>query len=348
MRDVVRRAGLLALSLCSACGIAWLLAAFDAPGDRGLAAAKLDHWCSHADAYDTLFVGSSRVYRNVDPVLFDESTARAASPTSSFDLGLPGMSFLEALHTSHALLDARPAALRTLVVELLPSSVDIPGRNAESARVRAWHDLRTTRAAVRLASGLDDTFAARLDAGLEHVALWAGRALHQGSGRRRFEELFDGRYDAETRAVLPRVLEGRGHLALEDDDDPRVAARRARFLDEVDALRARNAAFVAGTLDDVPTDPTALELLAELARRAQGLGVRLVLVAMPVHRRFEAERDAVAAGRLPADLVVLADPVGHPELYAPERHFDANHLDREGTARLTELLAARIVELSAR
>ncbi|MES2570644.1 MAG: hypothetical protein V4710_11400, partial [Verrucomicrobiota bacterium] len=52
---------------------------------------KLAYFARHRDEYDTLFIGSSRVYRQIDPALFDQVTREAGVPTRSFNLGIDSM-----------------------------------------------------------------------------------------------------------------------------------------------------------------------------------------------------------------------------------------------------------------
>lgn len=339
-----RRAALIATALMGCVCVAVLArGAFRPPLDAGLASLKRAHVDAHGDEYDTLFVGSSRVYRNIDPLRFDASMAEAGRPTRSFNLGLPGMEFLEALHTARALLDARPTRLRHLVLEILPAEAALFG-NVRSARVRAWHDGRTTLDALRLLARDDDPLGARLNTSFLHVTLGLGTALRFGAGSAHVARWGGPSLDAEWTARAPAVLRGAGHLLLEEDDDPLVAARRERFLGETDRLRARTADFLARPGDE-PEPASGLALLAELGGRAEAAGVRLVLLGMPVHRRFDAVRRAADDGRLPVDVILLSDARAHPELYDPSLRFDANHLDRHGTARLTDLLAAAMSAL---
>jgi hypothetical protein len=59
---------------------------------------KLDYLKAHRADYDTLFVGSSRVYHGITPRVFDSVTAAAGKPTHTFNLGINGMQPPESLY----------------------------------------------------------------------------------------------------------------------------------------------------------------------------------------------------------------------------------------------------------
>ena len=70
------------------------------------------------DRYDLVFVGSSLVYRSIDPRIIDEELARAGFRVRSYNLGLPGMRPHEANALLRQVLATKPARLRWAVVEV--------------------------------------------------------------------------------------------------------------------------------------------------------------------------------------------------------------------------------------
>ena len=53
--------------------------------------AKLDFLAAHGAEYDTFFIGSSRVHRQIIPALFDAEMAALGVKTNSFSLSGDGM-----------------------------------------------------------------------------------------------------------------------------------------------------------------------------------------------------------------------------------------------------------------
>ena len=56
------------------------------PAPQSWTTAKLEDFEKHKDEYDLIFLGSSQLYRHVDPVLFDKAFAEAGHPIHSFNL----------------------------------------------------------------------------------------------------------------------------------------------------------------------------------------------------------------------------------------------------------------------
>jgi len=52
---------------------------------------KFRFFAAHKDEFDTLFIGSSRVYFQISPAIFDRVTRASGLPTHSFNFGIGGM-----------------------------------------------------------------------------------------------------------------------------------------------------------------------------------------------------------------------------------------------------------------
>src|SRR5204862_6415574 len=52
---------------------------------------KFRFFAAHKDAFDTLVIGSSRLYFQISPAIFDRVTRESGLPTNSFKFGIGGM-----------------------------------------------------------------------------------------------------------------------------------------------------------------------------------------------------------------------------------------------------------------
>src|SRR5438132_13091512 len=52
---------------------------------------KFRFFAAHKDEFDTLFLGSSRVYFQISPAIFDRVTRASGLPTHSFNFDIGGM-----------------------------------------------------------------------------------------------------------------------------------------------------------------------------------------------------------------------------------------------------------------
>ena len=73
---------------------------------------KLDYLEGHIGDFDTVFIGSSRIYHGVSPKVFDATTGAAGRGTHSFNLAVNDMLPPESLRMLGTLLEMRPPRLR--------------------------------------------------------------------------------------------------------------------------------------------------------------------------------------------------------------------------------------------
>ena len=111
-----RNAGIFLAALT---GVHLLLDACLPLPDLGKVSEKLAYFERHANEFDAVFIGSSRVYRQIAPALFDERvTAATGQPMHSFNLGAPSMFLPESLFVIDRVMARRPVRLRWMFIEL--------------------------------------------------------------------------------------------------------------------------------------------------------------------------------------------------------------------------------------
>lgn len=96
---------------------------------------KLAYFERHKDEFDTLFIGSSRIYHGIAPQIFD-----AALKTRSLNLGIDGMNMPESSCFLEKILAQKPARLKWVFVELTPFRLSMDENRLETARGMYWHD----------------------------------------------------------------------------------------------------------------------------------------------------------------------------------------------------------------
>jgi hypothetical protein len=107
--------------------------------------AKLKWLAAHGSEYDTVFIGSSRVRRQISPSVFDSRMAEHGIPTRSYNLGIDAMTFPELGYVLERFLEHKPPGLRFVIADLNALRRKLGAANeAESLRAVYWHDLRHT------------------------------------------------------------------------------------------------------------------------------------------------------------------------------------------------------------
>ena len=283
---------------------------------------KYRYFAENRGRFDTLFIGSSRVYHQIDPQQFDAEVAALGGRTQSVNLAYDSVWPPESWYFLRRLLALRPPRLRWVFIELMAVNVSLEARNDRTLRTAYWHDWRHTVIAWR------DIFASRRGraekwrAAGEHAVIFLRWTVNFGRG---------------AEALLPRKAER-----------PEPWRERGGFLPEND--RQISPADLPSYLETVgrlgrgvppqPADALYREALGELVAEVRRAGAQPVFVITPTL----SEREHFTG--LPEGVPVFsfADPAQYPGLYAPDHRYDAWHLNEKGAAELTSLLARLFAE----
>ena len=114
---------------------------------------KLRFFAAHKDEFDTLFIGSSRIYFQISPAIFDGVMRESGSPMRSFNFGIGGMHLPESAYVLEQVLNTKPRNLRWVFIELGELQTKWPHEAAGSRRALYWHDWRRTSLILRKVLG---------------------------------------------------------------------------------------------------------------------------------------------------------------------------------------------------
>ena len=298
---------------------------------------KLDWLEAHGAQYDTFFIGSSRVHRQIIPDLFDTEMAALGVKTNSFNLSGDGMRPPEDEFVMERAFTGRTAPVRLLLVECNPLESSIADDDAGTARTVYWHDARrmlrlwrncwtpscapepkATRYVSRVWKRLRDF--------PEHIQHWAWNAGRLGQGNEKIVEMLFG---------APKI-DGTWKIGTDGYNAPKTAE-----LMSGSALRAYGKDVAAVIKSPPLLDYEDVESQVALAWKkalAEKMGARLVLIGSPY------ARGTVFAPRDRIPFLNYSDPAKYPELYAPENRRDPGHLNVRGSEIYTRLIARQIAE----
>jgi hypothetical protein len=322
--------------------VLWLLDGRLPESSADLLGEKLRQYERVAPEIDTVFLGSSRVYRHLDPATFAQTFAAHGSTSSAFNLGVPDMRMLEVLYLAERVLERSPG-LRLLVVEAEEDPLFIRDENRLTQRVRRWHDLSTLRRMLPAIRHAKATWAERVLVLLDRLDLTAHRVSLVGRGI----DLVDALLRRSARWIEP---EQRGFLSLDEDRQrPRTDADRLglerRYRDLHEALPEWAQALERlrrSSPEGRRTDPYELRLFAELQRLADRHEVELVFVVSPRIGRLPNLVHAREAGIVDR-LVRFDDLERYPDFYELAHRYDRHHLDGEAAREMTRLLALELL-----
>lgn len=306
---------------------------------------KVAHLAKHIDDYDTLFIGSSRIYRHVVPALFDQLMAQKGASTHSFNAGVDGMRPPEDAYLLDQILSFQPKNLRFVFVELGGLRLLLDEDKKGTIRSVYWHDwerlkLMFQRAVYRKEQKkkkkrevMDTLKELREPLGIfaDHLTLFVqnitnlGRAeavmshLRGRSGEVQVEALIGKRHDGYVAANIPQEMPDETRAEYESTLAERTVKPAARDL----------------------ADPVSQAALARMIAKIEKIGAVPVLIVPPTTNA----KNFVPAADLAHRLLVFdfSDVQRYPALFENRHRQDTNHVNAAGAEVFTRLLVDEFV-----
>ena len=285
---------------------------------------KWRYFLPRKDGYDTLFLGSSRFHHQIIPARFD-----AAAGTRSFNFGYDALWLPESSHLLRRLLALRPARLRWVVLDMMDLDSRLEDLNRSTLRTAYWHDWRHTLLVLRDIAASprkpDEKFALQS----EHAAIALRQALNLGRGADLVSRWLD-----HSRAKKKRKREWEDHEGWAAGLEKKIEGEQLELLTRMTLeLRTKGIA-------PVPIGPVFREALAGMVAAVRRAGAEPVFVIAPTVNPRENYAEAPDG----AAILRFNDPARHPSLFAPDRHYDAWHLNEKGAEEFTDALAAEFAQ----
>jgi hypothetical protein len=289
---------------------------------------KLDHLRIAGGNYDTIFIGSSRIRRHIDPFLFDRLCHDAGIETTSFNFGVDGMISPEILYVVDEILRINPPRLKRIIMDLNGFRRTFGrGNEDDSIRMVYWHDVPRTWLLIRalIEDPTGRSISERLDLGRRHLAVFArnfstvGLAqpyLPSRRGSRRALQN-ESEWEAASRGFYPM------DLVMQDAEVETYANSLKRLLQAPDR----------GT----KWDPAVKLAHAQMAKALSKKQIRTYYIASP---KTDALRDYTPS---PGNTFSFDDPALYPTLYDARNCYDLQHLNASGARELTRLFAEQFI-----
>jgi hypothetical protein len=287
---------------------------------------KLDYLKAHRADYDTLFVGSSRVYHGITPKVFDAVTAAAGKPTHTFNLGINGMQPPESLYVLRKALALRLPHLQRVFLEIATVG-PAPDPNNLTMRDIHWRDNDA------LLNGLRRAF---LNANLHALPGWQalGNDLWVSGLTYAQNQWNIGRLDLTIQ--LNKTANRLGDVMLGPASDGFLPVSHPLAPESLQTLQRNLKSMRDGTVKQRDPDPLNTEAYARIRDLLASRGIELVLISAPeTVKNYHAWVDAPPGIRL----LKFDDPQLHPELYVPEHRLDSDHVNGIGAQIFTRELA---------
>jgi hypothetical protein len=310
---------------------------------------KFRFFAAHKDEFDTLFIGSSCVYFQISPAIFDRVTRESGMPTHSFNFGVGGMYLPETSYLLEQILNLKPRNLRWVFIEYDELQTKWSPENQTSRRALYWADWKRVSLLLRKLT----------DAGTDPVWLPSPAKLRDIVLRQKDEKntrslltfyagQFEKNYTNVARAsdvleyFFGRDTKGRRARYLGLASDGYVTRPNRMSPNHVAAYERGLAAAMAQT-DTHPLSPYAVEAYRQCAQEVRKTGAAPIFLITPSTTQINVATESTG---LTGVVMAFNNPRTYPGLYRSSTRRDGQHLTTSGAEEFTRIVAANFVELA--
>ena len=310
---------------------------------------KFRFFAAHKDEFDTLFIGSSRIYFQISPALFDRVTRERGLPTHSFNFGIGGMYLPETFYLLEQILNLKPRNLKWVFIEYDEMQTKWSPENQTSRRALYWADWKRVSLLLRkLTDAGTDPLWLPSPAKIRDIVLRQKDEKNTRSLLTFYAGQFEKNYTNVARAadVLLYFLGGdtkerrASYLGMASDG---YVTRPNRMSPEQAAEYERGLAAAMAQTDTHPLSPYAVEAYRRCAQEVRKIGATPIFLITPSTTQLN-----VATENTGLTSVVMAfnNPRTYPRLFRSEVRRDGQHLTKSGAEEFTRIVATNFVELA--
>jgi len=310
---------------------------------------KFRFFAAHKDEFDTLFIGSSRIYFQISPAIFDRVTRESGIPTHSFNFGIGGMYLPESAYLLEQILNLKPHNLRWVFIEYDELQTKWSPENQTSRRALYWADWKRVSLLLRKLS----------DAGM--ASLWLPNPTklrdivqpqNDEKNRRSLLTFYAGQLEKNYTNVA-RASDVLDYFLSHDTKERRASylgaasdgyvIRPNRMSPSQAAAYERGLAAAMAQAGTRPLSPYAVEAYLRCAQEVSNIGAAPIFLITPSTTQINIATDST---RPPGVVMAFNNPRAYPSLYRSSVRRDGQHLTKSGAEEFTRIVAANFVKLA--
>ncbi len=305
--------------------------------------AKVAWLAQHPDDYDTIFIGTSRIYHQLIPSIFDKLTAERGVPTKSFNAAVDGMRPPEDAYVLDEILKSPHPRLRWVFLESGAVRVAVDPRKRGTNRNVYWHDgerlatlwsegLQVRKESKHLRNKIRD-FLGSLSLDLvEHTGLYLQNMSNFGRASSPLQHWLHPHWPAIYWPPLGPQQDGFARIA---DRTQLQGKALLEFRAAMTSTKKRPPVEDYGS----QASQAAMQTMLLKITAAKATPVLLIPPTLS-YKNFRPKPDA----QPPAPVFNFSDLNKYPELYNEPVRLDTDHLNTAGAEIFTRLVADRFAE----
>ncbi len=303
----------------------------------------------HKNDYNTLFFGSSRIYRHIIPRVFDQRMASQGYDIKSYNLGVSGMNFAETYFFLQKILETKPMNVKWVFIESPDFDWNIADENLKTDRVIYWHTLEHTLWIYKFILESDVPLTRKLFLIREHTIPLIYHIFNISQADPLIRNFIFSQPDENPYLIRERDRRDYsspgedGYLAL-DDEDPtytQFAQRNQDYLSNLESYQKKVLKLIENQKNSnhrTFLKPLELRTIKEITQLIIKMDAQPILILSPILSNQIQLVIASQGGQI-SPLISFNDPIKYPELYDPKNRFDSDHLNKTGAQKITKLLA---------
>jgi hypothetical protein len=310
---------------------------------------KFRFFAAHKDEFDTLFIGSSRIYFQISPAIFDRVTHESGLPTRSFNFGIGGMYLPETAYLLEQILNLKPRNLRWVFIEYDELQTKWSPENQTSRRALYWADWKRVSLLLRkLTDAGTDPFWLPNPTKLRDIVL----GQNDEKNTRNLLTFYAGQFE-KNYANIARGTDVLDYFLSRDTKERRASylgaasdgyvTRPNRMSPSQAAAYERGLAAAMAQANTSPLSAYAVESYRQCAQEVRKIGALPIFLITPSTTEINV---AVESTRRPGVVMAFNDPRAYPNLYRSDTRRDGQHLTRSGAEEFTRIVAANFVALA--
>ena len=309
---------------------------------------KFRFFAAHKDDFDTLFIGSSRVYFQISPAIFDRVTRESGMPTRSFNFGIGGMYLPETSYLLEQILNLKPRNLKWVFIEYDELQTKWSPENQTSRRALYWADWKRVSLLWRkLTDAGTDAFWRPNPEKLRELVLPQNNDKSTGSLLTFYAGQFEKNYTNVARAgdlldhFLSRGTKERRTRFLGAGDDGYVSKAGGMSPSKAAAYERALASAMAKT-ESLPPSPYTAHAYRQCAQEVRSIGAAPIFLITPSITETNVATEGTG---LTGVVMAFNNPRAYPNLFRSSVRRDGQHLTKAGAEEFTRIVATNFVEL---
>jgi hypothetical protein len=310
---------------------------------------KFRFFAAHKDEFDTLFIGSSRVYFQISPAVFDRVTRESGLATHSFNFGIGGMYLPETAYLLEQILNLKPRNLRWVFIEYDELQTKWSPDNQTSRRALYWADWKRVSLLLRkLTDAGTDPLWLLNPTKLRDIVLPKNDEKNTRDLLTFYAAQFEKNYTNVARAAdvldyfLDRDTNERRASYLGAASDGYVTKPNRMSPNQAAAYERALSAALAQT-GTRRLSPYAVEAYRQCAQEVRSIGASPIFLITPSTTQINVATESTG---LTGVVMAFNDPRAYPNLFRSSVRRDGQHLTKSGAEEFTRLVAANFVELA--